>query len=100
LFEPSLAPGEMVGFLCRRLPHGGGDRFVPGNEGLALIKSLGGDLARVVDAHESNRLEAFRGFQYEFAVAGTRQCPGGTRGRRQDFDCLINFANQSVDELK
>jgi len=54
----------------------------------------------VVDAHESNRLEAFRGFQYEFAVAGTRQCPGGTRGRRQDFDCLINFANQSVDELK
>jgi hypothetical protein len=89
LAQPGLAPGQVVGFLARRLQQELPGRLGSGDERLAVIQGLGGHLAGVVDPHEGGRRapvafgKAVRGLP-RGGVA--RRCVRPGRGRRRSGD--------------
>jgi large subunit ribosomal protein L13 len=92
LLQTPLAPGQVIAFLG-----GGLQQIFPrcsrtGHQSLAMIKSLGGDLARVVDPHQPGHVAAVRfgqvgGFgQFRWVTAGggrDKQRPQGVIGGLQ-----------------
>ncbi len=61
LAQPGFTPGEMIGFLARRIDHELPDLGIPGEEGLGVIQRLGGHFPGVIDAHQGGGLTLFVG---------------------------------------
>lgn len=56
--EPVAAPGQVIAFLGGRTPHGFAGRRGTRGQDLAVIKTLRGDFAGVIDAHETGDVAA------------------------------------------
>ena len=75
LFESAGAPGQVIAFFAGRMEQEVARFALPGQQGLAMVESLGGNLARMVNPHQAGGMPA-----------GLRTHGGGRgeRGRRPD----------------
>ena len=54
--EPGFAPGEVIGFIARRVEHEFPDLGISREQCLGVVERLGGHLARMIHAHEGRGL--------------------------------------------
>ena len=80
LGQALLAPGEVIRFFPGRMLHRVRDLGSAGGKRLTVVKRLRRDLARVIHAHEPDRLALLRGAQ-RLGAQRTGCRPRGPRGR-------------------
>ena len=81
LLQARLAPGQMIGLLARGVEQQLAGCGGAGDEGLAVIERLGGDLAGMIDAHERGG-RARRSASGRAACSASRRRPGRGAARR------------------
>lgn len=88
LIYPLFAPREMIELLVRGALHLSFDVLVSRNCGVALVESLRGDFARMIDPHQACCVPLLCGIQigikdvFRRVLAGGMACRGGNRAER------------------
>ena len=104
LFQPGLAPGQVVGLLASRMEHEFAHFGVPGEQGLRVIERLGGHLAGMIHPHQGRGFAPVvggKGWHRRKASAFSRgfldrQGPARSRGREQGAQSAIRRRDKGV----